>query len=230
MNNLIMVSVVAIICSGGSFLYAAEVEIGFDGAAKGDTVLFREIVETVSKETSVFVPGIDSNASTQSQLSPMPVLPSDHGTETLGILVKGLGKQEVLRDVLRQYLSAAQYRSDAALALLELPGTQVVFDADTVYLTDHNKVSLYMLKNRALVNTLKVVLSSSSVQGRQYCELVETVVMQLMWKTIAGVWTQVWVEVVKQVKICRDEDGPIDEPPYTNTGSNGPLIPVRAGN
>jgi len=207
----IAVAVFAVLMAAASVARAGGSDVDFDGAGKGSASLL-ETIKTDSESSSSLIPSIPvrswyGNINKQSQVAGVGT--GEIGTEILGITIKGTSKQKVLKDILKQYLSAKSDLDSNTAVILEHSDTQILFDEENVYIqTRGNNVPLYEIKNRALVNTIKIVLAKDIPQNKQYCEFVETVVMQLMWKTIFGVWTQVWEETVKLVKVCHDGTPP----------------------
>jgi len=190
-----------------SIARAGGSNVDFDGAGKVGASLL-ESIKIDSENSGILITGIPTrswygNINEQSQTA------GDIGTAILGVTVKGTSKQKILKDILKQYLSVKSNIDSDTIAMLERSDTQILFDEENLYVqTKSNNVPLYKMKNRALVNTIKIILAKDIPQNKQYCEFVETVVMQLMWKTIFGVWTQVWEETVKLVKVCHDGTPP----------------------
>jgi len=209
----IIITVAAAISLGIGLVNAEELKVNFDGTGKGNASLL-ETVRNGAEGSGILIPGFPARSWHGDVDSPSRVagvFPSagNNGTEILGIPIKGISKQEILREVLKQYLSAKSNKDNYPVDLLERSDTQILFDEENVYIqTKSNNISLYAMKNRALVNTIKVVLSKNISQNKQYCELIEKVLLELMWREIEKVWTQVWVETKKLVEVCRDGNPP----------------------
>jgi len=208
-----IIAVAAAISLGAGLVNAGELKVNFDGADKGGASLL-EAINSGTEGSEILIPGVPARSwhgdvNSQSQIAVVLPPAGDTGAEILGITLKGTSKQEILKEVVKQYLSAKPDMGSDVIGLLSRSDTQIVFDEENVYVQAKNdRVILYEMKNRALVNTIKVVLSNNIPQNKQYCQFVEKVLMELMWREIEKVWKQVWVETKKLVEICTEGNPP----------------------
>lgn len=223
MKHGIIAFLTASFACSNSLCYAGT-QIDFDSSA----AIGAGTIQSISEGASLPIPANPSPADifhTPSQ--------SELGNTVFGITFHGTTQQEIFKDVLIQYLIKSGAGRACAVGVISRSDTYVVLRNGVIDIVSNNTgEQLYSVNNPALVNTMRIISAKVFVKENKVapiliCEFVEVVVMELVWKAIEGSWTQVWVETKKMVKECKESAGPIDEPAYTDTGTNGWPIPVR---
>jgi len=217
----IAIAVFAVIMATVSVAKAERLNVDFDGAGNGEVSLPGTINNRV-EGPEIITPGVPAKSwsgGVNSQFQPLRVFSSEADTinESLGITIQGISKQEVLKEIVKQYLSAKSNKDSYPINLLERSDTQILFTEESVDIRiKGSNTYLYEIQDRALVYTIKTILSNGALHPKQaaglVCEFVKELVKSILWDIILQKWTEVWVETGKLIKVCTEENPPSE--PY----------------